>query len=188
MAVITMRQMLEAGAHFGHQTRRWNPKMKRFIFGERNGIYIIDLQQTLARIETAYSFVRDLVADGGSVLFVGTKRQAQEAVAEEGRRCGQFYVTHRWLGGTLTNFVTVRASMSSRRSTDARMVTKLVSVPPSQRWVTKYWPQRRASSATASCAWRLVPTKSSVRPSRPICSTKSHACRTNFTVFCRSRM
>ena len=107
MAVITMRQMIEAGAHFGHQTRRWNPKMKRFIFGERNGIYIIDLEQTLGRVETAYGFVRDLVAGGGTILFVGTKKQAQDPVKSYADKCGMPYVNERWLGGMLTNFETI---------------------------------------------------------------------------------
>ena len=105
--VVTMKQLLEAGVHFGHQTRRWNPKMRRFIFGERNGIYIIDLQQTLARIETAYSFVRDLVADGGSVLFIGTKKQAQDPIQSYSEKCGMPYINQRWLGGMLTNFDTI---------------------------------------------------------------------------------
>ena len=107
MAVVTMKQLLEAGVHFGHQTRRWNPKMKRFIFGERNGIYIIDLNQTLDRVATAYSFVRDLVAAGGTILFVGTKKQTQDPVAEFAGACGMPYVNQRWLGGMLTNFQTV---------------------------------------------------------------------------------
>ncbi|NBV03684.1 MAG: 30S ribosomal protein S2, partial [Acidimicrobiia bacterium] len=107
MAVISMRQMIEAGAHFGHQTRRWNPKMKRFIFGERNGIYIIDLDQTLSRVETAYNFVRDMAADGGTILFVGTKKQAQDPVREAADRCNMPYVNERWLGGMLTNFGTI---------------------------------------------------------------------------------
>jgi small subunit ribosomal protein S2 len=107
MAVITMRQMLEAGVHFGHQTRRWNPKMKRFIFGERNGIYIIDLEQTLGRVERAYEFVRDLVAGGGVILFVGTKKQAQDPVRSYAEKCGMPYVNERWLGGMLTNFDTI---------------------------------------------------------------------------------
>jgi small subunit ribosomal protein S2 len=107
MAVITMRQMLEAGAHFGHQTRRWNPKMKRFIFGERNGIYIIDLEQTLGRVEVAYGYVRDLVANGGTILFVGTKKQAQDPVRSYAEKCGMPYVNERWLGGMLTNFETM---------------------------------------------------------------------------------
>lgn len=107
MAVISMRQMLEAGVHFGHQTRRWNPKMRRFIFGERNGIYIIDLEQTLTRVETAYGFVRDLVANGGNVLFVGTKKQAQDPVQSYAQKVGMPYVNERWLGGMLTNFETM---------------------------------------------------------------------------------
>jgi len=107
MAVVTMRQLLEAGVHFGHQTRRWNPKMKRFIFGERNGIYIIDLKQTLQRIDVAYSFVRDLVADNGTILFVGTKKQTQDPVATYAAQCGMPYINERWLGGMLTNFNTI---------------------------------------------------------------------------------
>jgi small subunit ribosomal protein S2 len=102
-----MKQLLEAGVHFGHQTRRWNPKMKRFIFGERNGIYIIDLQQTLSRIETAYTFVRDVTAKGGSVLFVGTKKQAQDPIEQYADKCGMPYINERWLGGMLTNFQTM---------------------------------------------------------------------------------
>ncbi|MDA8391401.1 MAG: 30S ribosomal protein S2 [Actinomycetota bacterium] len=109
MAVVSMKQLLEAGVHFGHQTRRWNPKMRRFIFGERNGIYIIDLNQTLQRIEVAYSFVRDLVAGGGSILFVGTKKQTQDPVSEHADRCSMPYVNERWLGGMLTNFSTISA-------------------------------------------------------------------------------
>ena len=107
MAVISMKQLLDAGAHFGHQTRRWNPKMRRFIFTDRNGIYIIDLQQTLTYIDQAYDFVKETVAHGGNVLYVGTKKQAQEAIATEAERVGMPYVNHRWLGGMLTNFQTV---------------------------------------------------------------------------------
>ena len=107
MAVVTMRQLLESGVHFGHQTRRWNPKMKRFIFTERNGIYIIDLQQSLSFIDRAFEFVRETVAHGGTLLFVGTKRQAQEAISEQATRVGMPYVNQRWLGGMLTNFATV---------------------------------------------------------------------------------
>ena len=106
--VILMKNLLEAGVHFGHQTRRWNPKMSRFIFTERNVIYIIDLKKTVKQIEQAYDFVRDIVADGGRVLFVGTKKQAQEAVETEAKRSGQFYVSHRWLGGMLTNYKTIK--------------------------------------------------------------------------------
>ena len=108
MAVISMKQLLEAGVHFGHQTRRWNPKMKKFIFTERNGIYIIDLQKTVKKLDEAYNFVRDLAANGGTVLFVGTKKQAQESVKDEAIRSGMYYINQRWLGGTLTNFLTIR--------------------------------------------------------------------------------
>jgi len=103
-----MKQLLEAGVHFGHQTRRWNPKMKKYIFTERNGIYIIDLQKTVKKVEEAYNFVKEIAANGGTVLFVGTKKQAQESVKEEAIRSGQFYVNQRWLGGTLTNFETIQ--------------------------------------------------------------------------------
>ena len=108
MAVISMKQLLEAGVHFGHQTRRWNPKMAQYIFIERNGIYIIDLQKTVKKLEEAYFFVRDTAAAGGSILFVGTKKQAQDAIREEAERAGMFYVNARWLGGMLTNFQTMR--------------------------------------------------------------------------------
>ncbi len=119
MAVVTMRQLLDAGVHFGHQTRRWNPKMKRFIFTERNGIYIIDLQQTLSYIDRAYEFVSQTVAHGGSVLFVGTKRQAQEAIAEQATRVSMPYVNHRWLGGMLTNFSTVHKRLQRLKDLEA---------------------------------------------------------------------
>src|SRR3954462_3843080 len=107
MAVVTMKQLLESGVHFGHQTRRWNPKMKRFIFTDRNGIYITDLQQSLTYIDRAYEFIKETVAHGGTVLFIGTKKQAQEAIAEQATRVGMPYVKERWLGGMLTNFQTV---------------------------------------------------------------------------------
>lgn len=111
MPIVTMKQLLEAGIHFGHQTRRWNPKMGRFIFGQRNGIYIIDLQKTMQQLTKAYICIRDVVGRGGNVLFVGTKKQAQETVATEASRCGMFYVNNRWLGGTLTNWETIRQSI-----------------------------------------------------------------------------
>ncbi|MDU0349365.1 30S ribosomal protein S2 [Actinomyces sp. MRS3W] len=111
MAIVTMRQLLENGVHFGHQTRRWNPKMKRFILTERNGIYIIDLQQSIDGINTAYDFIKETVARGGNILFVGTKKQAQSAVAEQAQRVGMPYVNQRWLGGMLTNFATVRGRL-----------------------------------------------------------------------------
>ena len=112
MAVISMKQLLEAGVHFGHQTRRWNPKMATYNFTERNGIYIIDLQKTVKKLEEAYFFVRDMAASGESILFVGTKKQAQDAIKEEAERCGQFYVNARWLGGMLTNFKTMRTRIA----------------------------------------------------------------------------
>lgn len=108
MGVISMKQLLEAGVHFGHQTRRWNPKMDRYIFTERNGIYIIDLQKTVKKVDEAYYFVRDLAAQGGKVLFVGTKKQAQDSVKDEAERCGMYFINQRWLGGTLTNFETIQ--------------------------------------------------------------------------------
>jgi small subunit ribosomal protein S2 len=125
LASVSMKELLEAGVHFGHQTKRWNPKMKEYIFGERNGIYIIDLQKTLRMFKEATRFVSECVAQGSAVLFVGTKRQAQEAVAEEAKRCGMYYVNQRWLGGLLTNFVTIQRSIKRLReleemSTDGR--------------------------------------------------------------------
>lgn len=108
MAVVSMKQLLEAGVHFGHQTRRWNPKMKKYIYAERNDIHIIDLQQTVAQAEVAYTFVRDIAASGKPILFVGTKKQAQEAIKTEAERCGMFYVNNRWLGGMLTNYKTIK--------------------------------------------------------------------------------
>jgi small subunit ribosomal protein S2 len=118
-AVVTMKQLLESGVHFGHQTRRWNPKMKRFIFTERNGIYIIDLQQSLTYIDNAYAYVRDTVARGGTILFVGTKKQAQEAIAEQAQRVGMPYVNQRWLGGMLTNFSTVYKRLQRLKELEA---------------------------------------------------------------------
>ncbi len=119
MAYVSMKQMLETGVHFGHQTRRWNPKMRPYIFGARNGVHIIDLQQTIKLFRTAYDKVVDVVAAGGKVLFVGTKRQAQEAVATEAARAGQYHVTNRWMGGTLTNFVTIQKSVQRLKNLEA---------------------------------------------------------------------
>ncbi|MCU1231056.1 MAG: ribosomal protein [Acidobacteria bacterium] len=120
MAVsITMKELLEAGVHFGHQTKRWNPKMKKYIFGKRNGIYIIDLQKTLKLFKEASAFIADLSGQGKRILFVGTKRQAQDAILEEANRCGMFYVNNRWLGGTLTNFTTVRKSIERLKEIEA---------------------------------------------------------------------
>jgi small subunit ribosomal protein S2 len=115
---VSMKELLEAGVHFGHQTKRWNPKMKEYIFGERNGIYIIDLQKTLRMFKEATRFVTESIAQGGTVLFVGTKRQAQESISEEARRCGMYFVNQRWLGGLLTNFVTIQKSIQRLRELD----------------------------------------------------------------------
>jgi small subunit ribosomal protein S2 len=112
MSVISMKQLLEAGVHFGHQTRRWNPKMKKYIFTERNGIYIIDLQKTVKKVDEAYKFVKELAANGGTVLFVGTKKQAQDSVKDEAERAGMYFINQRWLGGTLTNFETIQKRIS----------------------------------------------------------------------------
>ncbi|MDH3329121.1 MAG: 30S ribosomal protein S2 [Desulfobulbaceae bacterium] len=119
MTQVTMRQMLEAGLHFGHQTRRWNPKMKPYIYGPRNGIYIINLDKTMRRFRQAYSYIVDQVANGGAVLFVGTKRQAQEIVTQEAERCGMYYVNHRWLGGMMTNFQTIKRSVERLKKIEA---------------------------------------------------------------------
>ncbi|WP_462274107.1 30S ribosomal protein S2, partial [Filifactor alocis] len=117
--VVSMRQLLEAGVHFGHQTRRWNPKMAKFIFTERNGIYIIDLQKTVKKIEEAYEFVSTVAAEGKPILFVGTKKQAQDAIKEEAERCGMYYVNERWLGGMLTNYKTIRTRIDRLRELEA---------------------------------------------------------------------
>ena len=119
MSVISMKQLLEAGVHFGHQTRRWNPKMAPYIYTERNGIYIIDLQQSVGMVDDAYNAIADIVADGGSILFVGTKKQAQDAIKTEAERCGQFYVNERWLGGMLTNFKTIQSRIARLKQIEA---------------------------------------------------------------------
>jgi small subunit ribosomal protein S2 len=118
--IISMKQLLEAGVHFGHQTRRWNPKMQQFIFMDRNGLHILDLQQTVTRLNEAYKFVEQLTSEGGTILFVGTKKQAQEAVAEEAKRCGMYYVNQRWLGGMLTNFQTIQSRIRYLRELEGR--------------------------------------------------------------------
>ncbi|MDR1598304.1 MAG: 30S ribosomal protein S2 [Oscillospiraceae bacterium] len=130
MAVISMKQLLEAGVHFGHQTRRWNPKMAPYIFTERNGIYIIDLQKTVRKIDEAYLFLRDIAMEGKSVLFVGTKKQAQESIEQEARRCNMFYVNKRWLGGMLTNFRTIRARVDRLNRIDQMEKTGQFDVLP----------------------------------------------------------
>lgn len=119
MSVISMKQLLEAGVHFGHQTRRWNPKMAEYIYTERNGIYIIDLQKSVGMVDDAYNAIKDIVADGGTILFVGTKKQAQDAVRAEAERCGMFYVNQRWLGGMLTNFKTIQGRVNRLKKIEA---------------------------------------------------------------------
>lgn len=130
MSVISMKQLLEAGVHFGHQTRRWNPKMKKFIFTERNGIYIIDLQKTVKKIEEAYFFVRDVAMEGKPILFVGTKKQAQESIETEAKRCGQYYVSNRWLGGMLTNFKTIKSRINALRDIERMEETGEINLLP----------------------------------------------------------
>ncbi len=130
MAVISMKQLLEAGVHFGHQTRRWNPKMAPYIFTERNGIYIIDLQKTVKKVDEAYNFVREVAGEGKSILFVGTKKQAQEAVKEEALRCDMFYVNERWLGGMLTNFQTIQKRINRLRELEKMEAENVFDVLP----------------------------------------------------------
>ncbi len=130
MAIISMKQLLEGGVHFGHQTRRWNPKMAPYIFTERNGIYIIDLQQTVTKVEEAYMFIRDIVMQNGHILFVGTKSQAQEAIKEEAERCGMYYVNNRWLGGTLTNYVTIKKSIRRLKDLEEMQYNGMFDVLP----------------------------------------------------------
>ena len=136
MSVISMKQLLEAGVHFGHQTRRWNPKMAPYIFTERNGIYIIDLQKTVKKVEEAYNFVRDVAAQGGTILFVGTKKQAQEAVKEEAARCDMFFVNERWLGGMLTNFQTIQKRINRLRQLEDMEAKGTFEVLPKKEVIT----------------------------------------------------
>ncbi|MBQ7266027.1 MAG: 30S ribosomal protein S2 [Firmicutes bacterium] len=130
MSVISMKQLLEAGVHFGHQTRRWNPKMKEYIFAERNGIYIIDLQKTVKKVEEAYKAVADIVSEGGEILFVGTKKQAQDSIKEEAERCGMYYVNERWLGGMLTNFKTIKTRIAKLAEIDGMIEDGTMEVLP----------------------------------------------------------
>ena len=118
MSVISMKQLLEAGVHFGHQTRRWNPKMAEYIYTERNGIYIIDLQKSVGMVDDAYNAIKDIVADGGTILFVGTKKQAQDAIRTEAERCGMYFVNQRWLGGMLTNFKTIQGRINRHKQNE----------------------------------------------------------------------
>ena len=165
MAVVTIRQLLDSGVHFGHQTRRWNPKVKRFILTERSGIHIIDLQQSLAYIDSAYDFVKETVARGGTILFVGTKKQAQEVLAEQAARVGQPFVVS-------SKSISSSSFMRARR---LETVWKLVRRPPSQRSLTNGWPTRCACSAMTSWACFFVPTKRIVPPWATVSLTKSYA-------------
>jgi hypothetical protein len=176
MGVVAIKELLEAGVHFGHQTNRWNPKMKRFLFGERNGVYIIDLQQTVERMEQAYAFARDTVAAGDSVLFVGTKRQAAEILEEEAKRANQFYINQRWLGGMLTNFQTIRRSIDKMKKMEATLADpriRAIRRKSSDRCRRKSSSCRRTCRASATCApcparclfW--IPASSTLRSSRP---------------------
>ncbi len=166
MAVVTMRDLLEAGVHFGHQTRRWNPKMKRFIHGERNGIYIIDLQQTLARIEAAYSFVRDLVGEGGIVLFVGTKKQAQDPVRSYADKCNMPYINERWLGGMLTNFQTISKRVGKMKDYERMRAAGEFEAMPKKEALDAH-----AASSTSSSATSVASAISTACPTRSSCST-----------------
>ena len=165
MAVISMKQLLEAGVHFGHQTRRWNPKMAQYIFTERNGIYIIDLQKTVRKIDDAYMFVRDVAMEGKSILFVGTKKQAQESIEAEAKRCGMFYVNNRWLGGTLTNFRTIRTRIDRLNAIDAMEKNGQFDVLPKKE-VIKLCAEReklqKNLGASARCASSPAPCSSSI--------------------------
>ena len=154
MAVVTMRQLLESGVHFGHQTRRWNPKMKRFIMTERNGIYIIDLQQSLAYIDRSYAFVKETVAKGGVVMFVGTKKQAQEAIAEQATRVGMPYVNQRWLGGMLT---------TSRPCTSGSTASRSSTTSTSTRWPARVARRRSSCRCGGSTSSSRRPSAASVR-------------------------
>ena len=144
MGVVSMKQLLEAGVHFGHQTRRWNPKMAPYIYTERNGIHIIDLQKTVGMVDDAYRAVADIVANGGTILFVGTKKQAQDAIREEAQRCGMFYVNERWLGGMLTNFKTIQSRI--------RRLQKIEEM--SQDGTFDVLPKKASPSARSGRSWR----------------------------------
>ncbi len=151
MAVISMKQLLEAGVHFGHQTRRWNPKMAEYIYTERNGIYIIDLQKTVRKIEEAYMAVRHIAMNGGTVLFVGTKKQAQDSIREEAERCGMYFINNRWLGGTLTNFETIRKRIKRLEELTTMQENGTFEILPKKKWPSSSWKWislRRISAAS----------------------------------------
>ncbi len=152
MSVISMKQLLEAGVHFGHRTRRWHPKMRTYIFTERNGIHIIDLQQTMRQVNTAYQIVRDTVREGGLVLFVGTKKQAQETIRGEAERCGMPFITTRWLGGTLTNFRTIRGRVDYMTDVERRQARGNSTVYPKKKRCCSAMNWHAWITASAVCA------------------------------------
>ena len=177
LPTFTMRQLMEAGVHFGHHTRRWNPKMAPFLFGVRNGVHIIDLEQTVPMLHKALETVRDVVAGGGRVLFVGTKRQASDKIADAAKRCGQYYVNHRWLGGMLTNWKTISNSIKRLKNIDERMSCIVMTAYPDldsatetmRRWRTSLFTRRAPSLRTprAPAARAARPRPSSSDGSRP---------------------
>ena len=152
MAVVSMKQLLEAGVHFGHQTRRWNPKMAKYIFTERNGIYIIDLQKTVKKLDEAYNYVKEVAAEGGDILFVGTKKQAQESIRDEALRCGMHYVNARWLGGMMTNFRTIRKRNSSEQRERPKAQIIAPSVPRNLKKVSAVGGSSSAQMASSGSA------------------------------------
>ena len=156
MAVVTMRQLLESGVHFGHQTRRWNPKMKRFIFTERNGIYIIDLQQSLSYIDRAYDFVKETVAHGGTILFIGTKKQGQDAIAEQATRVGMPFVNQRWLGGMLTNFSTVHKRLQRLKELEVIEATGGTAVTTKKEALMMSREREKLARTLGVDPWRLL--------------------------------
>ena len=168
MSVVSIKQLLEAGVHFGHHTRRWNPKMAEYIFTERNGIYIIDLQKTIKKFEEAYMFVREISANGGNVLFVGTKKQASDAIREEAERCGQYYVNVRWLGGMLTNYKTIKTSIARLQKLEKMQADGTFDMLPKKEVASlqRRWQHSRETSAV-SRRWAVFPTvSSSLTPAR----------------------
>ncbi|MCD8156443.1 MAG: 30S ribosomal protein S2 [Clostridiales bacterium] len=178
MSVISMKQLLEAGVHFGHQARRWNPKMAPYIYTERNGIYIIDLQKSVGKIDEAYNAVADLVANGGTILFVGTKKQAQDSIAAEAQRCGMYYVNERWLGGMLTNFKTIRSRVERLREIERMSVDGTFDVLPKKEVIAlkKQWEKLEKNLGGVKDMTRLPDAIFIVDPKKErICVQEAHA-------------
>ena len=159
MSVISMKQLLEAGVHFGHQTRRWNPKMAEYIYTERNGIYIIDLQKSVGKVDEAYNAVKDIVANGGSILFVGTKKQAQDSIKTEAERCGMYYVNERWLGGMLTNFKTIQTRIKRLKEIETMSEDGTFDVLPKKEviLIKKEWDRSEERRVGKECRSRWSP-------------------------------